>query len=482
MGHVDHGKTSLLDALRATDVVSREAGGITQHIGAYQVVLDNGAKITFIDTPGHAAFTEMRARGANTTDIVIWSWPPTTGSCPRRSRPSATPRRPMFRSSSPSTSATCPNADPTRVPQRAAAARDRRREHGRRRAVGGGLGQGREGLVELTDAVMLQAEILELKANADRSAEGSVIEAKLERGRGAVATVLVQRGTLRVGDIFVSGGEWGRVRALVDDRGEPAEAAGPAQPIEVLGLNGVPLAGDDFVVVDSEARAREITEYRNRRKREASQVANARGTLEQMFDRIQSGEVKQFPIIIKGDVQGSVEAIAGSLAKLVDDSTEVEVRVLHAGVGGINESDITLAIASQAMIIGFNVRANPQARELARRDNLDIHYYSVIYDIIDDVRKIVSGMLSPTVRENFLGNAEIREVFNITKVGKVAGCYVTEGVVRRGASVRLLRDNVVIHQGNLKTLKRFKEEVREVMHGYECGMAFIRSGSQGRHR
>ncbi len=472
MGHVDHGKTSLLDALRHTDVVSREAGGITQHIGAYQVTLDKGAKITFIDTPGHAAFTEMRARGANTTDIVILVVAANDGVMPqtveaiRHAKAAEVPIVVAINKCD------LPEANPDRV------SNELLQHDIVVESMGGDVqtvevsAKTKQGLDELADAVLLQAEILELKANPDRTAEGVVVEAKLERGRGSVATVLVQRGTLRVGDIFVSGGEWGRVRALINDRGETAEEAGPAQPIEVLGLNGVPLAGDDFAVVDSEARAREIGEYRNRRKREASQVANARGTLEQMFDRIQAGEAKQLPIIIKGDVQGSVEAIASSLSKLVSDSTEVEVRILHSAVGGITESDITLAGASEAMVIGFNVRANPQARELARRDGIDIHYYSVIYDIIDDIRNIVSGMLAPTIRENFLGNAEIREVFNITKVGKVAGCYITEGMVRRGASVRLLRDNVVIHQGNLKTLKRFKEEVREVTHGYECGMAF----------
>ena len=299
-----------------------------------------------------------------------------------------------------------------------------------------------------------------------------MVEAKLERGRGSVATVLVQRGTLRVGDIFVAGSEWGRVRALVNDRGEQLDAAGPSVPVEVLGLNGTPLAGDDFVVVDSEARAREITEFRDRKKREAAQVATARGTLEQMFSRIQAGEAKELPIIVKGDVQGSIEAIAASLERLTTDNTEVKARVLHSAVGGINESDITLANATGAMVVGFNVRANPQAREMARRDGIDIRYYSVIYDVIDDVRAALTGLLSPGLRERFLGNAEIREVFQITKVGKVAGCYVTEGIVKRGARVRLLRDNVVIHEGTLKTLKRFKDEVREVREGYECGMAF----------
>jgi len=330
----------------------------------------------------------------------------------------------------------------------------------------------RLGLDRLEEAILLQAEILELRANPDRSAEGVVVEAKLERGRGSVATVLVQRGTLRVGDIFVAGSEWGRVRALINDRSQNVHEAEPATPIEVLGLNGTPMAGDEFSVVETEGRAREITEFRQRKKREAAAAAASRGTLEQMFNRIQAGEAKELPIVIKGDVQGSIEAISGALERLAGDSTEVKVRVLHSSVGAINESDVTLANASKAMIIGFNVRANPQAREMARRDGIEIRYYSVIYDVIDDVKSALTGMLAPTLRERFLGNAQIREVFNITKVGKVAGCMVTEGVVKRGAGVRLLRDNVVIHQGSLKTLKRFKDEVREVREGYECGMAF----------
>jgi translation initiation factor IF-2 len=328
----------------------------------------------------------------------------------------------------------------------------------------------RTNLDKLEEAILLQSEILDLKANPERPAEGVVIEAKLERGRGAVATVLIQRGTLKVGDIFVAGDEWGKVRALVDDRGSSIREAGPSVPVEVLGLNGTPLAGDDFAVVDSEARARDITDFRQRRRREKAAAAGARGTLEQMFSQIAAGVAKELPVVVKSDVQGSLEAIVGSLGKL--STNEVAVRVLHSAVGGINESDIILAKASNAVVIGFNVRANPQAREMARRDGVDIRYYSIIYNVVDDVKAALSGMLSPTLRERFLGNAAIREVFNITKVGKVAGCMVTEGVVKRGAKVRLLRDNVVIHEGSLKTLKRFKEEVREVREGFECGMAF----------
>ena len=472
MGHVDHGKTSLLDALRHTDVVSGEAGGITQHIGAYQVDIGDGQRITFIDTPGHAAFTEMRARGANTTDIVVLVVAADDGVMPQTIeaiRHAKSAKVPIIVAVN---KIDLPDADPTRVTNELL-------QHDVVVEAVGGEVQAVEvsaktgaGLDSLNEAILLQAELLELTANPDRPAEGVVVEAKLERGRGAVATVLVQRGTLKVGDIFVAGSEWGRVRALINDRNENVEGARPATPVEVLGLNGVPLAGDDIIVVENEQRAREVSDFRARRKREVAQVATKRGTLEQMFDRIQTGEVKELPVIIKGDVQGSVEAITGSLKRLAENTDEVEVAVLHTAVGGVSESDITLANATGAMIIGFNVRANPQARDMARRDGVEIRYYSVIYDVIDDVTNALTGMLSPTLRENFIGNAEIREVFNITKVGKVAGCYITDGIVRRGAGVRLLRDSVVIHQGTLKTLKRFKDEVREVRESYECGMAF----------
>jgi len=469
MGHVDHGKTSLLDALRHTDVVSREAGGITQHIGAYQVTLEHGGRITFIDTPGHAAFTEMRARGANVTDVVVLVVAADDGIMPQTIEAihhAKAAKVPMIVAIN---KIDLPTAKPERVRQELL-------QHGLVvEELGGDLlavevsAKSRRGLDRLEEAILLQAEILELKANPNRSAEGVVIEAKLERGRGSVATVLVQRGTLKVGDIFVAGSEWGRVRALINDRGQSIEEAGPAVPVEVLGLNGTPMAGDEFSVLDSEGRAREIAEFRQRKKREAQVAASGRGTLEQMFNRIQEGEVKELGIVIKGDVQGSIEAISGSLEKIAVEGGDAKVRVLYSGVGAINESDVTLANASKALIIGFNVRANPQAREMAKRDGIDIRYYSIIYNVIDDVKAALSGMLSPTLRERFLGNAQIREVFNITKVGKVAGCMVTEGVVKRGAGVRLLRDNVVIHTGTLKTLKRFKEEVKDVREGYECG-------------
>jgi translation initiation factor IF-2 len=470
MGHVDHGKTSLLDALRHTNVVAGEAGGITQHIGAYQVELEGGHKITFIDTPGHQAFTAMRARGANVTDIVVLVVAADDGimeqtvEAIRHAKAAGAPIIVAINKMDK------PNANPDRV----------RQELLQHEIVVEKLGGDvldievsatkRTNLDKLQEAIILQSEILDLRANPNRPAEGTVIEAKLERGRGAVATVLIQRGTLKVGDIFVTGDEWGRVRALIDDKGNSIREAGPSVPTEVLGLNGTPLAGDDFAVVDNEGRARDITSFRQRRRRDKVAASAGRGTLEQMFNQIAAGVAKEFAVVVKSDVQGSLEAIVGSLDRISTD--EVAVRVLHSAVGGINESDVILAKASNAVIIGFNVRANPQARELARRDGIEIRYYSIIYDVIDDMKSALSGMLTPTLRERFLGNAEIREVFNITRVGKVAGCRVTEGVVKRGAKVRLLRDNVVIHEGSLKTLKRFKDEVREVQEGYECGMAF----------
>jgi translation initiation factor IF-2 len=470
MGHVDHGKTSLLDALRHTDVVSGEAGGITQHIGAYQVELSGGHRITFIDTPGHQAFTAMRARGANVTDIVVLVVAADDGikeQTVEAIRHAKAAKVPIIVAIN---KVDKPDANPDRV----------RQELLQHELVVEKLGGDildvevsalkKTGLDKLQEAILLQAEILDLKANPNRPAEGSVIEAKLERGRGAVATVLIQRGTLKVGDVFVSGDEWGRVRALVDERGTTLKEAGPSMPVEVLGLNGTPLAGDDFSVVDSESRARDVTDFRQRKRRDQTAITGARGTLEQMFSQIAAGVAKELTVVVKSDVQGSLEAIIASLNKLA--TSEVAVRVLHSAVGGINESDVILAKASGAAIIGFNVRANPQARDLARRDGVEIRYYSIIYNVIDDLKAALSGMLSPTLRERFLGNAEIREVFNITKVGKVAGCMVTEGQVKRGAKVRLLRDNVVIHEGSLKTLKRFKDEVREVKEGYECGMAF----------
>jgi translation initiation factor IF-2 len=472
MGHVDHGKTSLLDAMRQTDIVSTEAGGITQHIGAYQVTLPSGQRITFIDTPGHAAFTEMRARGATVTDIVVLVVAANDGIMPQTVEAIAHAKAAKVPIIVAINKVDLPDANPDKVRQELLSHELVVEEMGGDVLAVEVSAKTKKGLDKLEEAILLQAEILELRANPSRSAIGAVVEAKLDRGRGAVATVLVQRGTLRVGDVFVTGSEWGRVRALINDRSLNVESAGPATPVEVLGLNGTPSAGDDFVVLDNEARAREIAEFRERKKRTAQAAIAARGTVEQMFSQIQAGEKKEFPIVIKGDVHGSVEAIVGALSKLGQDQNEVGIRVLHSGVGAINESDVTLAKASGGIVAGFNVRANAQARELAKRDNIEIRYYSVIYDILDDVKSVLSGMLSPVVRENFLGNAEIRQIFVVTKAGKVAGCMVTEGVVRRGAKVRLLRDNVVIHEGTLKTLRRFKDEVREVREGFECGMAF----------
>ena len=481
MGHVDHGKTSLLDALRKADVAAHEAGGITQHIGAYQVTLPSRAKITFIDTPGHEAFTEMRARGADVTDIVVLVVAADDGIMPQTVEAITHAKAAGVPIVVAINKCDKPDADPKRV----------RTELLQHELVVEELGgevlaievsaKTRLGLDKLEEAILLQAEILDLKSNPNRAAEGTVIEAKLDRRRGPVATILVQRGTLRVGDVFVAGGEWGRVRALLDDHGKPIEQAGPSMPVEVLGLQSTPMAGDELSVVESEARAREVASFRQRRRRDASINMAGRGTVEQMLSKIAAGEVKEFPVVIKTDVQGSLEAIIASLTRL--GTSEVAVRILHAGVGAISESDITLARASGALMIAFNVRANLQAKEMARRDGVDIRYYSVIYGLVDDVKAILSGMLTPTIRENFLGYAEIRQIFDITRVGKVAGCMVTEGIVKRGSKVRLLRDNVVIHEGSLKTLRRVKDEVKEVKQGFECGMAFdnyndIKEGDQ----
>jgi translation initiation factor IF-2 len=460
MGHVDHGKTSLLDALRQTDVVSGEAGGITQHIGAYQVTMEGGQKITFIDTPGHA------------TDIVVLVVAANDGIMPQTIEAIAHAKAAKVPIIVAINKIDLPDANIAKVRQELLQHELIVEELGGDVLAVEVSAKTKKNLDKLEEAIVLQAEVLELRANPDRSAVGAVIEAKLDRGRGSVATVLVQRGTLKVGDVFVTGSEIGRVRALIDDRGNNVESAGPAMPVEVLGLNGTPSAGDDFIVVENEARAREIAEFRGRKKRTAAAAIGARGTVEQMFSQIQAGERKELPLVIKGDVHGSVEAIVGSLSKLGSEQTEVGMRVLHSGVGAINESDVTLAKASGGFVAGFNVRANAQARELAKRDGVEIRYYSIIYNILDDVKAMLSGMLSPMVRENFLGNAEIRQIFVVTKSGKIAGCMVTEGMVRRGAKVRLLRDNVVIHEGTLKTLRRFKEEVREVREGFECGMAF----------
>ena len=470
MGHVDHGKTSLLDALRLTDVVSGEAGGITQHIGAYQVKLASEDRITFIDTPGHAAFTSMRARGAHVTDIVILVVAADDGIMPQTIEAIDHAKAAEVPIIVAINKIDRPNADPTRV-------RNELLQHELVvEEMGGDIlaievsATEKTNLDSLVEAISLQAELLELKANPNRPGEGVVIEANLETGRGAVATLLMQRGSLAVGDIVVAGAEWGRIRAISDHEGHIIKRAGPSQPVEVMGLSGSPSAGEDFSVVENEQRAREITEFRQRRNRAQKAAAVPRGTLEQMFLDIEAGELKELPVLIKADTHGSVEAIVGSLEKI--GTEEVAARVLHSGVGGINESDISLAQASNAFVVGFNVRANVQARDFARKENVDIRYYSVIYNLLDDVRDMMSGLLAPESKETFLGNAEILEVFNISKVGKIAGCKVTEGLVKRGAAVRLLRDDVVIHEGSLGTLKRFKDEVREVRDGMECGMSF----------
>jgi translation initiation factor IF-2 len=468
MGHVDHGKTSLLDAIREANVVSGEAGGITQHIGAYQVE-KNGAKITFLDTPGHEAFTAMRARGAQATDIAVLVVAADDGVMPqtiesiKHAKAAGVPIIVAINKMDK------PEANPTRV-------RTELLQHEVFvESMGGDVldvevsAKTQAGLDKLLETILLQAEVLELRVARDGRAEGLVIEAKLDRGRGAVATVLVQRGTLAIGDILVAGTEFARVRALINDKGEQVKEAGPSTPVEVLGFTGVPSAGDRFSVVETEARAREVTEYRQRAIREKTAGGGAT-SLEQMMNQLKVAGIAKFPLIIKGDVQGSVEAIVASLNKLSTD--EVSAQILMSAVGGITESDVTLASASNAIVIGFNVRANKQATDLATRDGIEIRYYNIIYDLVDDVKNAMSGLLKPERRETFIGNAEILEVFTITKVGKVAGCRVTEGIVERGAGVRLIRDNVVIHEGKLKTLKRFKDEVKEVQTGQECGMAF----------
>ncbi|UJW84414.1 translation initiation factor IF-2 [Devosia sp. SL43] len=468
MGHVDHGKTSLLDAIREANVVSGEAGGITQHIGAYQVE-KNGAKITFLDTPGHEAFTAMRARGAQATDIAVLVVAADDGVMPqtiesiKHAKAAGVPIIVAINKMDK------PEANPTRV-------RTELLQHEVFvESMGGDVldvevsAKTQAGLDKLLETILLQAEVLELRVARDGRAEGLVIEAKLDRGRGAVATVLVQRGTLAIGDILVAGTEFARVRALINDKGEQVKEAGPSIPVEVLGFTGVPSAGDRFSVVETEARAREVTEYRQRAIREKTAGGGAT-SLEQMMNQLKVAGIAKFPLIIKGDVQGSVEAIVASLNKLSTD--EVSAQILMSAVGGITESDVTLASASNAIVIGFNVRANKQATDLATRDGIEIRYYNIIYDLVDDVKNAMSGLLKPERRETFIGNAEILEVFTITKVGKVAGCRITEGMVERGSGVRLIRDNVVIHEGKLKTLKRFKDEVKEVQTGQECGMAF----------
>ena len=471
MGHVDHGKTSLLDALRSTDIASGEAGGITQHIGAYQVELTNDARITFIDTPGHAAFTQMRSRGAKITDIVILVVAADDGVMPQTVEAINHARAadvPMIIAIN---KIDRPDANADRVRQELLQHEIVTEEMGGEILSVEVSAMQKTNLDKLEEAIILQSEILELAANPDRDADGVVIESRVDRGRGVVCTFLVQRGTLRVGDIVVAGSEWGRVRAMTDDRGQIRDEATPATPVEVLGFNGPPNAGDEFVVVESERRAREISEFRSKRVREVASARSAsQVSVDDMFSQAGEDGLQRLPMVIKGDVHGSVEAVKSALENLSTD--EVAVQVLHAGVGGITESDVVLATASNAHIIGFNVRANPQARDLARREGVDIRDYAIIYNIVDDTKAMLEGMLKPALHERKLGNAQILEIFDVGKVGKVAGCRVTNGLVRRGANVRLLRDDIVIHDGTLKTLRSFKDDVREVKEGFECGMAF----------
>ncbi len=474
MGHVDHGKTSLLDAMREANVVAGEAGGITQHIGAYQIKSSTGQKITFLDTPGHAAFSEMRARGANVTDIVVLvvaandSIMPQTIEAINHAKAAGVPLIVAVNKID------LPDANPRKVVQDLLQYEVVVEEMGGETQCVEISAKKRMNLDALEEAILLQAEVLDLKANPNRDALAVVVESKQEQGRGSVATVLIEKSTLKIGDIFVAGTEWGRVRAILDDKGARIKEAIPGQPVEILGLNGTPDSGEKMVVVKDEAKAREIQDYRIHKKREnANLVSSGKTGFEALLAKSQEeGSKTILPVLIKADVHGSVEAIMGSLDKISEDNPDVDVKVLHNGVGGITESDVTLAKASNALIIGFNVRANAQARDMAQRDGVDLRYFNVIYNIIDDVKAILGGMLEPTLREEYLGQAEIREVFNITKVGKVAGCMVSTGTVKRGSKVRLLRDDVVIHEGTLKTLKRFKDEVKEVREGMECGMAF----------
>ncbi len=471
MGHVDHGKTSLLDALRSTDVAAGEAGGITQHIGAYQVRLESGQRVTFLDTPGHAAFSAMRARGANVTDIVILVVAADDGVMPQtieainHAKAAGAPIIVAINKMDK------PDADPTRV------INDLLQHEIVVESLGGDTqalpvsALKREGLDRLIEGVLLQAEMMDLRANPERTADGVVIEAKLDKGRGPVATVLVNRGTLRRGEIVVAGSRWGRVRALLNERGEQLNEAGPTVPVEILGLDGAPDPGEPFAVVENEARARELTEYRERKRREKLAAPAMAVSLSDMMSKLQDKKVSELPVVIKADVQGSAEAIVGALDKMGTD--EVRARIIHSGVGGITESDVQLAKSAGSPILGFNVRASRQARDLAEREGVEIRYYAIIYDLIDDIKGVLSGLLAPVQRETFLGNAEVLEVFDISKVGKVAGCRVSEGVVRKGARVRIVRDDVVVLElGVLQTLKRFKDEVNEVPSGQECGMTF----------
>ncbi len=481
MGHVDHGKTSLLDAIRSTDIVDGEAGGITQHIGAYQITREDGQKLTFLDTPGHEAFTSMRARGASVTDVVVLVVAADDGVMPQTVEAIKHAKAAGVPIIVAVNKIDKPGADPMRV----------KTELMNYELIADDMGgdtvfvevsaKQRLNIEELEEMILLQSEVLDLKANPDRQAEGSVVESRLDKGRGAVATVIVQRGTIKVGDIFVAGTEWGRVRALISDHGDRLDEAGPSTPVEVVGLNGVPEAGDNITVVDSEKKAREVAEYRSRKKREEQNAARSKVSLENIFDKIAEGEILDLPIVVKADVQGSAEAINESLQKL--STNEVKVSILHSAVGGITESDVMLANASQALIVGFNVRANNQARKVAETEGIEIRYYNVIYNLLEEVKGAMTGMLAPVIREQVLGTADVRETFHVSKIGTIAGCMVSNGIMRRNAKARVIRDGVVLHDGEFGGLKRFKDDAKEVREGFECGLSFqkfddIREGDQ----
>lgn len=482
MGHVDHGKTSLLDAIRRADVVSGEAGGITQHIGAYQVRLPSGDKVTFLDTPGHAAFSAMRSRGAKVTDIVILVVAADDGVMPQTIEAINHAKAAEVPIIVAVNKCDKPDANPQKVLSELLQYEIVTEHFGGEVQAVEVSAKAKTNLDKLLEAIMLQSEIMELKANPDRTAEGIVIEAKLDKGRGPVATILVQRGTMKRGDIVIAGTQWGRVRAMMDERGQMLQEAGPSLPVEVLGLDGAPEPGDQLVVAENEAKAREVTDFRIRKKRDKAMVkTSSRSGLENMLARIKDQQIKEFPLIVKADVQGSAEAISASLAKFAND--EVAAKVIHQGVGGITESDVLLAKSAGGLILAFNARAAKPVRDLAEHEGVEIRYYSIIYNLLDDVKDILSGMLEPERKETFIGYAEILQVFAISKVGKIAGCRVSEGTIKRGCGVRLLRDNVVIHEGKLSTLKRFKDEVSEVNGGQECGMGFedyqdIREGDE----
>lgn len=481
MGHVDHGKTSLLDAIRSTDVVDGEAGGITQHIGAYQITRNDGQKLTFLDTPGHEAFTSMRARGASVTDVVVLVVAADDGVMPQTIEAIKHAKAAEVPIIVAVNKIDKPGADPMRVKTELMSYELIAEDMGGDTVFVEVSAKQRQNIGELEEMILLQSEVLDLKANPNREAEGAVVESRLDKGRGAVATIIVQRGTLKVGDIFVAGTEWGRVRALISDHGDRLEQAGPSTPVEILGLNGVPEAGDNIIVVDSEKKAREVAEYRSRKKREEQNAARSKMSLENLFDQISQGDVLDLPVVVKADVQGSAEAINESLQKL--STEEVKVSILHSAVGGITESDVMLANASQALIVGFNVRANNQARKVAETEGVEIRYYNVIYDLLEEVRSAMTGMLAPVVKEQVLGTADVRETFHVSKIGTIAGCMVSQGIIRRNAKARVIRDGVVLHDGELGGLKRFKDDAKEVREGFECGLSFtkfddIRDGDQ----